>query len=835
MKRERRKVHHAHNTVTPRQSSSIVTMDTSGTRLLSEGWKPKSSYEDGDSEPVYISSGKSTPEPPPPPPPPPTTQVGVKRKRHHHSTLPTSGGHVKKQKRSSVESRTVSVTRVSMPVYDNSSAEEMDTSRDSSVCDSSVSSSHGLGSIKEEESVVHEKRPRTLRVSLSIPDEVEPGTPFDKVVKAHHQRVNSPHLASTETKELPSWENFANSNVLHRSSSPKQRPQTLATEKSVILSSKSSTPAAKSVPEASSKSAPSAFLASPLPIISSPKLSHPPGSETPSVPEAKINVKATSTSSSSGISTSLDVGVKGPSSLSDSSTGPPAAVGYSAPTPVPGPDVVIVNRPSALVVKSAQPEVNKLTPSSHPPQRSPHPPSQPQAPPANLFKPTSSTAVSLGITQPSTNLTLSSTTKPSALATGTGAAPNPPLGVPVPNPSSGMPVTGQPQQQSVLATAVPPTSTPHPPTSAQHVIVAQQQQKQQIPGSTSNPAKQVIMTPSTQQVPSVPAHQSLAVPAAQSPNTARQQNLIVVASSRPPSSIPAQQPVVMNSTRPPSAPMQQQVLSRPPGVSAAVCQQQQIYVASTRPATIAGQQQVVVSAARPSSVPIQQHRPHSVPTQQQTVVVAPPRPSSVPTQQVLLSHSQSQTPNTPTQHFLVTHAQSPAGGAPVQQVMVRQPPPYVEKGQSAQTVYQTFASTPTSVLTHSSPTNVQYSSPAMMQAQRQIQEQSVTAVKKPAVQSSGDADVIITGVESTNRVIQGPNVGYDRAAVTGGGGERLVIMNSSGEAIPYQTTVMSTPMGPGAVRKVIAKPVVSYLGLSWYSYISQFAPTMYLIGCRVQS
>ena len=127
--------------------------------------------------------------------------------------------------------------------------------------------------------------------------------------------------------------------------------------------------------------------------------------------------------------------------------------------------------------------------------------------------------------------------------------------------------------------------------------------------------------------------------------------------------------------------------------------------------------------------------------------------------------------------------------------------------------YQASTSAPTAVLTHASPSvNAQYGS-TVVQAQRQIsQEQGlVTAIaKKPAVKSSsGDADVIITGVESTNRVNQGQSVGY-RAAVTPSG-EKVVILNaSSGEgAIPYQTTALSTAVTPGAIRKVMAKTVVS--------------------------
>ena len=835
MKRERRKVHQSHTAMgAPHQSSSIVTMDFRP-QLPSEAWKPKSyapPSEDGDSEPVYISSGKSTPEPSPHPSS--SAQVGVKRKRLNHGTSPGSGGggHIKKQKRSSVESRTVSVTRVSVPVYDSSSAEEMDTSRDSSVCESSFSSSgpQGLGSIREEESAVHERRPRSLRVSLSIPDEVEPGTPFDKVMKVHHhQRVSSPHhrdLSSAETKELPSWENFENSNLLHRASSPKQRPKTLTTEKSDILFTKSNTTTVKPAPEPAvstpSKNTPSAFLASPLPISSSPKLSHLPAAvATPSAPgpDVKASVSGSSSSSSSS-SSSLDVGVKNKGASSQSSPPLPTAVavgvGYSAPAA----DVVVTTKPSAPVVAASQ--QTEANPSILPPQRGPHPPNLPQPKPTNLSKPPSASAISTApATPPPGPSTISSATKPITVPTETSA--------PNPNRVSGRipSVAGQqqPQQQSVLVSGpgpqpAPTATTVPPPKSTGHVLVAQQkpptQQQQQLP-STAPPQK----------VSSVPVHahyQGVAVSVVQSQSPSATGQLVVT--SRP----SIQQPVMVNNSQKPapSAPaMKQQVLSRLPSnvsaVNQSVIQQQQqpVYVASTRPASVPGQQhhqQAVVTTARPSSVPIQQNRPPSVPMQQQqqNVVIAPPRPSSVPTQpqQVVRSHSHSQSQSspvsTPTQHVLVTYSQS---GAPLKQVVVTQPPAYVAKSTAVFQTAQPMSTppAPTSVLTHASPVpvNIQYGSP-VVQTQRQLQEQAIATAKKRASQSAlGDADVIITAVESNTSCVNRPgqpNVGY-HAAVTPSG-EKIVILNtSSGEgAIPYQTTALSTGMG---VRKVMAKPVVS--------------------------
>ena len=734
MKRERRRK--VHSGIIPHQSSSIVTIDTSS-RTLSEGWKPKPyTSEEGDAEPVYISSGKSTPEPP--------SQAGIKRKRHHlhHGTVLSSGSQVKKQKRSSVESRTVSVTRLSVPICEDSSAEEMETSRDSSVGDVSTSKS-GLMCIREEGNIHEEKRPRSLRVSLSIPDDVEPGTPFDKVVKAH-QRVNSPHL-SVEAKELPTWENFANSTVL-KTTLPKQRPQTLTSEKSSILHPKGTT----LVTEASSKSSsqsPSAFLASPLPINTTPKLH-----VENTLGTVKSSAPATDVITSSNLHSSpLDVGVKGPSPIIASS---PAAVGYSPPL---APDVGgIATRPSTLVVKTSQP---KVQPSIQPPQRNVHLSKQPQeATPSRIT--TAHTRSAPGITQASTKPPLSLATKPVT---------SPSVGGSVQSPKT---IVGTPAISVPLKQAVPthsqtqPGLPPAPPTSAtQRVLVAPSQ-------PPSLPTQQVVVTPS--RPPSLPTQQVLKAPS-QPPSVPTQQ----VVASRPPT-----QQVLKAPSRPASVPTQQ-VLTAPPRPSSVPTQQ--VLTAPPRPSSVPTQQ-VLTAPPRPSSVPTQQVVvTPNVPTQQ--VLVTPPRPASVPTQKHVLV-AQSQPPgSTPLQHVLVTQSQSPTPSAQVQQVVVTQPQYLGGKGPMSSTLYHTY---PSAQSTPALALSVCQSNGAVPQTQGQV--------KKPSIQPS-DADVIITGVES-NKVTQGPNIS---GAVPQG--ERIMLLSSPvNEAIAYQTTAMGT-----AGRKVVAKTVVSYL------------------------
>ena len=113
---------------------------------------------------------------------------------------------LKRQKRSSVESRTVSVTRLSVPICEDSSTSEQDPSHDSSTLSENESSvpqdGELLHCIKEEPLSPEERRPRSLRVSLSFPDEFETGSPFRK--------MTSPPVLEGVAKSplLPLWEDI---------------------------------------------------------------------------------------------------------------------------------------------------------------------------------------------------------------------------------------------------------------------------------------------------------------------------------------------------------------------------------------------------------------------------------------------------------------------------------------------------------------------------------------------------------------------------------------------------------------------------------------------------
>ena len=139
---------------------------------------------------------------------------GRKRKRPHGS----SG--VKRQKRSSVESRTVSVTRLSVPICEESAViPEQDDSTAVSDTESNPPDSPEipiLPPIKEEPTALEDQRPRSLRVSLSLPEDIETGSPLEKVVKANQKRVSPPLSTPPKIKvevsrasTLPTWEEIS--------------------------------------------------------------------------------------------------------------------------------------------------------------------------------------------------------------------------------------------------------------------------------------------------------------------------------------------------------------------------------------------------------------------------------------------------------------------------------------------------------------------------------------------------------------------------------------------------------------------------------------------------
>ena len=143
------------------------------------------------------------------------TSEPQKRKRPQFVTMK------KRPRKSSVLSQTLSVTRISVPVHEESpksdSSEQavIHESPALSKTDSFLTSSEksppknndSQKSMPEEplpakaQPPEEEKKPRSLRVSLNLPEEVEPGSPLEKVVKGH--KLLSPKFA---INTLPPWE-----------------------------------------------------------------------------------------------------------------------------------------------------------------------------------------------------------------------------------------------------------------------------------------------------------------------------------------------------------------------------------------------------------------------------------------------------------------------------------------------------------------------------------------------------------------------------------------------------------------------------------------------------
>jgi len=177
--------------------------------LSAQAWKHKLAYTDGSRMQTLPSAGSplrdsdacsptssSTPDPNP----------SRKRKQKQHP------GSLKRQKRSSVESRTVSVTRLSVPICDDSSTSEQEPSHDSSTLSENESSvpqdGELLQCIKEEPLSPEEKRPRSLRVSLSFPDEFETGSPFRKITSPPVLEGVAKSPKGPQPNMLPLWEDI---------------------------------------------------------------------------------------------------------------------------------------------------------------------------------------------------------------------------------------------------------------------------------------------------------------------------------------------------------------------------------------------------------------------------------------------------------------------------------------------------------------------------------------------------------------------------------------------------------------------------------------------------
>ena len=155
---------------------------------MSDGsWKSKPHSKPQTEPKGFSDRSSSTPE---------SVSEGSRKRKKRHLMK-----NQKKHKRSSVAAHTVSVQRLPVSIHD-----ESNTSTDSNVASESESVDTYRPPKHERPMHVSKKRPRSLRVSLSLPEEVEEGSPLDKVVKA--QKLLSPSLRS-KSSALPSWDDFS--------------------------------------------------------------------------------------------------------------------------------------------------------------------------------------------------------------------------------------------------------------------------------------------------------------------------------------------------------------------------------------------------------------------------------------------------------------------------------------------------------------------------------------------------------------------------------------------------------------------------------------------------
>ena len=130
------------------------------------------------------------------------------------------------------------MTRLPLSVCDESgTSPEPDQNRDSALMEYSDAESTSPSllaktypAIEEETPEPEPTRPRSLRVSLSLPEEIEAGSPFEKVVKAGHKvgLVSSPKMKSPEviqtTTALPAWDEISTATPTSTSVSSLQSP-----------------------------------------------------------------------------------------------------------------------------------------------------------------------------------------------------------------------------------------------------------------------------------------------------------------------------------------------------------------------------------------------------------------------------------------------------------------------------------------------------------------------------------------------------------------------------------------------------------------------------------
>lgn len=135
----------------------------------------------------------------------------------------------KRPRKSSVQSQTLSVTRISVPVHEDNISPRLEKGENSSKSINSSSSNQSLplnteapkksqisqNNIPEVSSQLPPKKPRHLRVSLTLPEEVEPGSPLEKIVMKS-EKLHSPKFLGSS---LPLWDDDPKAQIKLSSSS----------------------------------------------------------------------------------------------------------------------------------------------------------------------------------------------------------------------------------------------------------------------------------------------------------------------------------------------------------------------------------------------------------------------------------------------------------------------------------------------------------------------------------------------------------------------------------------------------------------------------------------
>lgn len=132
----------------------------------------------------------------------------------------------KRPRKSSVQSQTLSVTRISVPVHEDSISPRPEKGENASRSSSSnqslplnteapKKSQISQNNIPEVSSQLPPKKPRHLRVSLSLPEEVEPGSPLEKIVMKS-EKLHSPKFLGSS---LPLWDDDPKAQIKLSSSS----------------------------------------------------------------------------------------------------------------------------------------------------------------------------------------------------------------------------------------------------------------------------------------------------------------------------------------------------------------------------------------------------------------------------------------------------------------------------------------------------------------------------------------------------------------------------------------------------------------------------------------